>query len=152
MKKVFLLLLIACLAPPVSGCSPWLKATPDEPVNTFLDISVEDMRADVDKFVGRVFEDRIKYYQTYRSKEDAIPSLSPQVIKGQTYFTARPINQYHYVIHVQITSRQDKWIRKMEIDRQDALKARMRFAGISPDTGTLIFDLMEILETHRSLK
>jgi len=152
MRNIILILLTAWFVLALSGCSPWLKAAPGESAVTFLDISMEDMRVDPDKFVGRVFEDRIKYYQTYRSKEDAIPSVSPQVIKGQTYFTARPINQYHYVIHVQITSRQDKWIRKMKIDRQDALKARMRFAGISPDTGTLIFDLMEILETHRSLK
>lgn len=65
-------------------------------------------------------------------------------IAGKTHFTARPVNQYADVVKIRITPRQDKKIRDMEVDRQDVLNVRIRFAGLAPG-GALAFDLMEIL-------
>jgi len=147
MKKRPFILLIAlfaiCMA--ISCAGPWTKVKPGEPIHTFLDIPMDNIIADPEKYKGTVIEDRFKFYQIYRSKEDVIPEISKQTIRGETYFTARPINQYIYVIQIRITRGQDKWIRNKGIHRQDAIKARVRFAGIAP-SGVPAFDLLEIFE------
>ena len=71
-----------------------------------------------------------------------------QVILGETHFTARPVQQYLHAIQIQITPRQEAWIRAQGIERQDAIRARVRFKGIAPGAA-LAFELLEILEAPR---
>jgi hypothetical protein len=127
------------------ACSPWIKAKQGEPIHTFLDIPMDEIHAYPEKHIGMVFEDRFKFYRIYHDKETADPSKREQTIRGETHFTARPIQQYLYVIRIRITPHQEKWINKKGIRRQDAIKARVRFAGIAPN-GNAAFDLLEILE------
>ncbi len=125
--------------------SPWIPLSPGEKVLTFLDVPIERLHAETDRYVGSVFEGRFKFYRIYHDKNTADLSKREQVIAGKTHFTARPLSQYIHVIQIQITPRQEKVIRKMGIGRQDVIRARVRFAGIAPG-GALAFDLMEILK------
>jgi hypothetical protein len=138
----FVLLLSTVMA---AACSPWIKSEPGVPVYTFLDIPMDEIYAEPEKHMGMVFEDQFKFYRIYHDKETADPSKREQTIRGKTHFTARPIPQYLYVIRIRITPQQEKWINKKGIRRQDAIKARVRFAGIAPN-GNAAFDLLEILE------
>ena len=139
-KTFWLSLLVA------AACAAPQKAkAPAGPVYTFSDIPMAELRTHVDQYRGTIFEDRVKYYQTYHSREDADPTRRMQVIEGKTHFTARPVNQYTNIIKVQITPEQDKEIVAHGIYRQDVLRVRLRFAGRSPG-GALAFDLLDVLE------
>ncbi len=144
-KSQFVLAFVLSVMFLTMACSPWVKVKPGEPIHTFLNVPVDHLHSETEKYMGSVFEDSFKFYRIYHDKATADPSKREQVIRGKTHFTARIVKQYIQVIRVQITPRQEEWIRKMEIQRQDVIKARVRFAGYAPD-GSLAFDLLEILE------
>ena len=129
--------------------SPWIPVPEGEPVLTMQDVPLDLMYRDPDKYLGKVFEDRFKFFHIYRDKEDMDPAKSRQTIIGETHFTARPVQQSVHVIRIRITPEQDAWILDQGIRRQDVVKARLRFAGLAP-SGALAFDLLEIEESVRS--
>ena len=129
--------------------SPWIPVPEGEPILTMQDVPLDLMYRDPEKYLGKVFEDRFKYFHTYRNKEDMDPAKSRQTIIGETHFTARPVQQSVYVIRIRITPEQDAWILDKGIRRQDVIKARVRFAGLAP-SGALAFDLLEIEQSVRS--
>jgi len=129
--------------------SPWIAVAPDEPVLTMMDVPLPLVHKDPEKYRGKVFEDRFKFYHIYRDKDEADPDKRQQTISGETHFTARPMKQSVHVIRIRITPEQHAWIRNQGIRRQDVLKARVRF--VEPDPGgTLAFELLEIEESQRS--
>lgn len=135
----------------MQGCqeqSPWVQIDPDEKVYGMLDIPLQKLHQDTESYVGTVFEGQFKFYRIYHDREDADPSLRGQVIEGETHFTARPVLQYLQAIQIQITPSQEAWIRAQGIERQDAIKARIRFKGMAPGSA-LAFELLEILEAPR---
>jgi hypothetical protein len=115
-------------------------------VHDGLDIPLRKLYEDTENYVGTVFEDQFKFYRIYHDKEDADPAVRGQVILGETHFTARPVNQYLNVVQIQITPRQEAWIREQGIERQDAIRLRVRFKGIAPGSA-LAFELLEVIET-----
>jgi hypothetical protein len=145
MKKIALRTLWLSLLVAVACAAPQKAKEPAGPVYTFLDIPMAELRTHVDQYRGTIFEDRVKYYHTYHSREDADPTRRMQVIEGKTHFTARPVGQYTNIIQVQITPEQDKEIVAHRIYRQDVLRVRLRLAGIAPG-GALAFDLIKVLE------
>ena len=145
MKKIALRTLWLSLLVAVACAGPQKAKEPEGPVYTFLDIPMAELRANVDQYRGAIFEDRVKYYHTYHSREDADPAKRMQVIEGKTHFTARPVSQYTNIVEVQITPEQDKEILAHKIYRQDVLRVRLRFAGIAPG-GALAFDLLNVLD------
>ena len=132
----------------MAGCrdqSPWVPISPDENVHDSLDIPLSKLHQETDEYVGTVFEDQFKFYQIYHDKEDADPALRGQVIAGETHFTARPVRQHLQVVQIHITPAQEAWIRDHGIQRQDAIRLRVRFKGIAPGAA-LAFELLEILD------
>ncbi|MEK6776055.1 MAG: hypothetical protein AABY87_04110 [bacterium] len=117
---------------------------PDEPVYTFLELPMKRLYSETDSHIGKVFDERFKFYRIYHDKETADPSKREQTIQGKTHFTARPITQYMQVVRIQITPRQEKLLLTMGIERQDVIRAKVRFAGLAPG-GSLAFDLLEVL-------
>jgi len=145
-----LIVIIALLG--TAGCqssSPWIPISPQEKVYGMLDIPLRNLHAQPQDYVGTVFEDQFKFYRVYHDKEDADPALRGQVIVGETHFTARPVKQYLQVVQIQITPAQEVWIVEHGIQRQDAIRLRVRFNGIAPG-GALAFQLLEILEATAS--
>jgi len=134
------LVMTGCAAP-----SPWIKVGPDVPVHPSLDVPLNKLQEDTEQYIGTVFEDRFKFYRIYHNKEDADPALRGQVILGETHFTARPVNQPLYVIQVEITPDQEAWLRERGIERQDAIRLRVRFKGLAPGSA-LAFELLEVIE------
>ena len=132
MNRIAVRTLLLSLLVTVACAGPQKTKEAEGPVYTFLDIPMAELRTHVDQYRGTIFEDRVKYYQTYHSREDADPTRRMQVIEGKTHFTARPVNQYTNIIKVQITPEQDKEIVAHGIYRQDVLRVRLRFAGRSP--------------------
>lgn len=133
------------------GCEqapPWKQVRPGEKVYTMLDIPLRQLHRHPEAYIGTVFEDRFKFYRIYHNSEDADPQMRGQVILGKTHFTARPIQQYLQAIQIQITPAQEAWIREQGIERQDAIRARVRFVGMAPGEA-LAFDLLEILEAPK---
>jgi hypothetical protein len=138
----------------ITGCaasSPWVPVSPDEKVHATLDVPLRMLQEETESYVGTVFEDQFKFYRIYHDKEDADPALRGQVILGETHFTARPVNQPLYVIQVEITPAQEAWIRERGIERQDAIRLRVRFKGIAPGSA-LAFELLEVIETPAQLR
>jgi len=141
-----LVVLVVLLA--MTGCeepSPWVQIAPDAKVYGILEIPLRKLHEETEDYIGIIFEDQFKFYHIYHDREDADPAVGGQVILGETHFTARPIKQLLHTIHIQITPRQEAWIRAAGIERQDAIRARIRFAGIAPGSA-LAFDLLEILD------
>jgi len=148
--RAILAFFLALLA--LAGCrasSPWVPVAADEEVYGMLDIPLQTLREESEDYVGTVFEDQFKFYRIYHDVEDADPALRGQVIAGETHFTARPVKQYLQIVQIVITPAQEAWIREHGIQRQDAIKARVRFKGIAPG-GALAFQLLEILDTPAS--
>lgn len=145
MNRIALSSLLLPLLVAVACAGPQRAKEPEGPVYTLSEIPLSELRADVEKYRGALFEDRFKYYWTYRSKEDVDFSRSKQTILGKTHFTARPIDQYTHAVQIQITPDQDRKLVEMGVRRQDVLKCRVRFAGIAPG-GATAFDLVEILD------
>jgi len=146
-RAAILLVFTALLA--LTGCgtpSLWVPVGPGEKVHGTLDIPLRKLHEEPESYVGTVFEDQFKFYRIYHNKEDADPALRGQVILGETHFTARPVNQYLNVVQIQITPRQEAWIRERGIERQDAIRLRVRFKGIAPGSA-LAFELLEVIET-----
>ena len=135
-----LLLMTGCAAP-----SPWIPVGPGVKVHESLDIPLRKLQEDTEEYVGTVFEDQFKFYRIYHDKKDADPALRGQVILGETHFTARPVNQPMDMIQVEITPAQEAWIRERGIERQDAIRLRVRFKGIAPGSA-LAFELLEVIE------
>lgn len=148
-RTVIAVILVALLV--MAGCeepSPWIQVTPDEKVYDMLDIPLLKLHEETEDYIGTVFEDQFKFYRIYHDKEDADPAVRGQVILGETHFTARPVQQYLHAIQIQITPRQEAWIREHGIQRQDAIRLRVRFKGIAPGAA-LAFELLEVLEAPR---
>jgi len=147
-RTVTAILLIVGTLLVIQGCaapSPWVTVGPNEKVHGSLDVPLRKLQEDTENYVGTVFEDQFKFYRIYHDKEDADSALRGQVILGETHFTARPVNQPLYVIQVEITPRQEAWIRERGIERQDAIRLRVRFKGIAPGSA-LAFELLEVIE------
>jgi len=142
---ILLLLVVSMVLAACATPSLWVPVGPDENVHESLDVPLSALQEDTEKYVGTVFEDRFKFYRIYHDKEDADPALRGQVILGETHFTARPVNQPLYVIQVEITPAQEAWIRERGIERQDAIRLRVRFKGIAPGSA-LAFELLEVIE------
>lgn len=141
-------LLAALLVLAAAGCrqsSPWVSVDSGQKIYSMLDVPLRELHEKPEDYLGTVFEDRFKFYRIYHDREDADPAIRGQVIEGETHFTARPVNQYLQMIQVQITPRQEAWIRERGIERQDALRLRLRFTGIAPGA-SLAFELLEILD------
>jgi hypothetical protein len=136
-----LLALTGCAAP-----SPWVAVGPGVKVHDSLDIPLRKLYEDPENYVGTVFEDQFKFYRIYHDKQDADPALRGQVILGETHFTARPVSRPLDMIQVEITPSQEAWIRERGIERQDAIRLRVRFRGIAPGSA-LAFELLEVIET-----
>lgn len=137
------LAVLMCTAAASQGSSPWVKTAPGVKVYGMLDIPLRNLHRNPKKYLGTVFEDEFKFYRIYHDKQDANPALRGQVIVGKTHFTACPVSQALNMIQIQITPAQEAWIRAHGISRQDAIRARVRFAGIAPGKA-LAFDLLEI--------
>ena len=135
---LFILITTACTR-------PWVKVAPNEKIYTFSDIPINVFYSEPEQQLDKVFEEKFKFYRIYHNKETADPTKREQTVKGKTHFTARPVNQYIHVIQILITPEQEKWIRARGIDRQDVIRARVRFSGTAPG-GSLAFDLLEIIE------
>ena len=135
-----LLAMTGCAAP-----SPWVAVGPGVNVHPTLDVPLRKLAEEPEKYVGTVFEDRFKFYRIYHNKKDADPALRGQVILGETHFSARPVNQPLDMIQVEITPEQEAWIRERGIERQDAIRLRVRFKGIAPGSA-LTFELLEVIE------
>jgi hypothetical protein len=136
--------LFVCLIFFVAACAGAKgKVRPDEPVYLFSEFPVERLYSQTDEYAGKVFEGRFKFYRIYHDKETADLSKREQVIEGRTHFTARLVTQYMSMVKIRITPRQEKHLRKMGVERQDVIKARVRFAEVAPG-GALAFDLLEI--------
>jgi len=136
----------------ISGCashpgptSPWVKVDAGAEIHDSLDVPFAELQEEPEKYVGTVFEDRFKFYRIYHDKQDADPALRGQVILGETHFTARPVAQPLNIIQVVITPAQEAWIRDHGIERQDAIRLRVRFKGLAPGSA-LAFDLLEVVE------
>ena len=145
-RAAILILVFALLG--TAGCrdsSPWVPTAPEEKVYGMLDIPLQKLREEPEDYVGTVFEDQFKFYRIYHDTEDADPALRGQVIVGETHFTARPVKQYLQVVQIQITPAQEAWMREHGIQRQDAIRLRVRFKGIAPGEA-LAFELLEIVE------
>jgi hypothetical protein len=140
------LLMAGCQEPP-----PWTPVRPDETVHSMLDIPLRQLHQHPENYIGTVFEGQFKFYRIYHNKEDADPKMRGQVILGKTHFTARPINQYLQAIQIQITPPQEAWMRAQGIQRQDAIRARVRFVGLVPGDA-LGFELLEILDTPKHMR
>jgi len=140
-----LLALAGCAAPPPEASSPWVTVDPGVEVHGALDVPFADMQEEPEKYAGAVFEDRFKFYRIYHDKQDADPALRGQVILGETHFTARPVGQPLNLIQVVITPAQEAWIRAHGIERQDAIRLRVRFKGLAPGSA-LAFELLEVVE------
>ena len=152
--RITLLPLALLLALALQGCeepSPWQQIDPDTKVYGMLDLPLQKLHQDTQAYLGSVFEGQFKFYRIYHDAEDADPARRGQVIEGETHFTARPVVQYLQAIQIQITPAQEAWIRAQGIDRQDAVRARIRFKGIAPGSA-LAFELLEILEAPRKKK
>jgi len=137
----------------LSGCtgprpasSPWVQVGPKVEVHDSLDIPLSKFQEEPEKYVGAVFEDRFKFYRIYHARLDADPALRGQVILGETHFTARPVAQPLSMIQVVITPAQETWIREHGIERQDAIRLRVRFKGLAPGSA-LAFELLEVIQT-----
>jgi hypothetical protein len=145
MNRIAVRTLLLSLLVTVACAGPQKTKEAEGPVYTFLDIPMAELRTHVDQYRGTIFEDRVKYYHTYHSREDADPTKRMQVIEGKTHFTARPVAQHTNIFQVQITPEQDKELVAHGIYRQDVLKVRLRLAGIAPG-GALAFELVDVLE------
>lgn len=144
-----LLAMTGCATPsptPAPAPSPWVAVSPGENVHGTLDIPLRKLQEEPENYIGMVFEDLFKFYQIYHNKQDANPALRGQVILGETHFSARPVNQPLNMIQVEITPDQEAWIRERGIERQDAIRLRVRFKGIAPGSA-LAFELLELIET-----
>jgi len=133
----------------MTGCatpSPWVPVVPGQKVHSTLDVPLRKLQEEPENYVGTVFEDQFKFYRIYHDKQDADPALRGQVILGETHFTARPVNQPLNMIQVEITPSQEAWIREQGIERQDAIRLRVRFKGIAPGSA-LAFELLEVIQT-----
>lgn len=139
-----LLAMAGCAAPPAAS-SPWVKAGPGVEIHGSLDVPFAELQHEPEKYVGAVFEDRFKFYRIYHDKQDADPAQRGQVILGETHFTARPVAQPLNLIQVVITPAQEAWIREHGIERQDAIRLRVRFKGLAPGSA-LAFELLEVVE------
>jgi hypothetical protein len=142
MNRIALMSLCFALSLAAACTGPRSRET-EIPVFAFLDIPIATLYADVNKYHGAVFEDRFKFYHIYHDRETAKPGQ--QTIIGKTHFTARAIGQPSYVIRIRITPEQEEQLLAMGIRRQDVLKARVRYVGLSP-AKSLAFELLEILE------
>jgi len=149
--KIVVLVSVALLA--LSGCasptpepSLWIAIDPGQEVHQSLDIPLRKLQEEPEKYAGTVFEDRFKFYRIYHDKQDADPALRGQVILGETHFTARPVAQPLNMIEVEITPEQEAWLRERGIERQDAIRLRVRFRGVAPGSA-LAFELLEVIET-----
>lgn len=128
----------------LAGCSgPWIQAEGERATHSSLDIPLARLRAHPDEYIGMVFEDHFKFYHIYHDRQTADLENREQVIAGRTHFTARPVTQYMYVVQIQITPRQEAWLRKQGIRRQDVVKAKVRYAGLAPGEA-LAFELLNI--------
>lgn len=132
-------------AAPVGTTSPWLKVGPGVEVHGSLDVPFAELQEEPEKYVGVVFEDRFKFYRIYHDRQDADPALRGQVILGETHFTARPVAQPLNMIQVVITPAQEAWLLEHGIERQDAIRLRVRFKGLAPGSA-LAFELLEVVE------
>jgi len=142
-RSIFLLIGI-CLSASVRA-APWIEIAQDQAIHKGLDIPTEELHKKSDRYLGNVFEERFKFYRIYHSRQSVDPGPRQQVVKGRTHFTARPMTQYVQVVRIRITPEQERWLKEKGIQRQDVIRARVRFAGIAPG-GALAFDLLEVLE------
>jgi hypothetical protein len=136
-----LLTMTGCAAP-----SPWVAVGAGVKVHGSLDVPLRKLQEEPENYAGTVFEDQFKFYRIYHDRQDADPALRGQVILGETHFSARPVNQPLDMIQVVITPAQEAWIRERGIERQDAIRLRVRFKGIAPGSA-LAFELLEVIET-----
>lgn len=150
MKKQYYLAILCMLCfPPAWGedvtPSPWVTIPADAKVyvHTMLDIPLRNLIENPEGYIGTVFEDQFKFYHIYHGKDDADPASRQQVILGKTHFTARPVQQDTMMIQIQITPQQESWMHEQHIERQDVVRARVRFVGIAPGDA-LAFELLEI--------
>jgi len=139
-----LLAMAGCAMPPESS-SPWVTLEAGVEIHDALDVPFAELQEEPEKYIGEVFEDRFKFYRIYHDKQDADPALRGQVILGETHFTARPVTQPLNMIQVVITPAQEAWIREHGIERQDAIRLRVRFKGLAPGSA-LAFELLEVVE------
>lgn len=139
------LLAFSGCAAPVGTTSPWLEVDPGVEVHGSLDVPFAELQEEPEKYVGVVFEDRFKFYRIYHDRQDADPALRGQVILGETHFTARPVAQPLNMIQVVITPAQEAWLLEHGIERQDAIRLRVRFKGLAPGSA-LAFELLEVVE------
>lgn len=149
-RSYLAILCMLCL-PPAWGeeqpPSPWVTLPSDAgiTVHSMLDIPLRNLIEHPEGYTGTVFEDQFKYYHIYHSKDDADPDSRQQVILGKTHFTARPVKQDTMIIQIQITPQQETWVHEHHIERQDVVRARVRFAGLAPGNA-LAFQLLEITQ------
>ena len=122
----------------------WTEIAQDQVIHKGIDIPAAQLHKKSDRYVGSVFDERFKFYRIYHDKKSKTPGSRQQVIEGYTHFTARPMTQYVQVVRIRITPEQERWLREKGVERQDVVRARVRFAGIAPG-GALAFDLLEVL-------
>lgn len=127
-----LVLLTACQE---SGTGPKHQG----PVHGFLDVPVEYLHQQTEKYLDAVFEDRFLL-----AEPGAEPVTPGQAEESGLVLLARPEAQSARVLRLRVPSRLERQVRDRMAGKAP-VKARMRFTGIGPG-GQPVFELMAVPE------
>jgi hypothetical protein len=138
--------LLCVLLTTVLSCAVISNRLRKEPaVLSFLDFPVFRLYTETDKHVGKVFEDRFRFYRIYYQKPSSdLPKTEP-ALQEKIEFMARPTLHPMYAVRIQVTPQHEQQLSRMDNKKRKAVCALVRFVGKSPD-GTLEFDLLEIFD------
>lgn len=111
----------------------------------FLEVPVEYLNEQTEKYLNAVFEDRFTFEEA-DPLMGAVRRAGQEIVReGGSHVLARPIAQNSKVIQIRIAPAQEARIREeTAAARKTAVKARLRFAGIAPG-GLPLFDLLAIM-------
>ena len=109
------------------------------PVHGFLDVPVEQLHEQTEKYLGAVFEGRFMLAEL-----GAEPVAPGQPKESGLVLLARPEAQSARVLRLRVPSRLERQVRDRMAGKAP-VKARMRFTGIGSG-GQPVFELMAVLE------
>jgi hypothetical protein len=109
------------------------------PVHGFLDVPVEQLHEQTEKYLGAVFEGRFML-----AEPGAEPVAPGQPKESGLVLLARPEAQSARVLRLRVPSRLERQARDRMVGKAP-VKARMRFTGIGSG-GQPVFELMAVLE------
>lgn len=141
------LFLSGLLAALVMACGK----SPVEPVRggptyNFLDVPVEYLHEQTEKYLGAVFEDRFTFEEADPLTGAVRRAGHETAHEAGSPVLARPIAQNSKVIRIRMAREQEARIREETVaGRKIAVKARLRFAGIAPG-GLPDFELLAVMQ------